>query len=73
MNQATLFTETLFQTRVIQRRKDFDELFEGFLSLKAISYVASPDLLLEFFEKSNYSRIEILVGENLSEPYRQAL
>lgn len=73
MSQPTLFTETLFQTRVIQRRKDFEQLFEGFTSLKAISYVASPDLLLEFFEKRGYSQVEILVGENLSEPYRQAL
>ena len=73
MSQPTLFTETFFQTRIIQRRKDFEGLFEGFTSLKAISYVASPDLLLEFFEKRGFTRIEILVGENLSEPYRQAL
>ncbi|MBI1869579.1 MAG: phospholipase D family protein [Chlamydiae bacterium] len=73
MNPMTLFTETLFQTRLIYRRKDFDELFEGFTSLKAISYVASPDLILEFFERRGYEHVEILVGENLSEPYRQAL
>ncbi len=48
-------------------------MFEGFTSLKAISYVASPDLLLEFFEKRGYTRVEILVGENLSESYRQSL
>lgn len=73
MGQTTLFTETPFQTRIISRRRDFEMLFEGFTSLKAISYVASPDLLLEFLEKRGYSRIEVLVGENLSEPYRQAL
>ncbi len=73
MSQPTLFTETPFQTCLISRRKDFETLFEGFTSMKAISYVASPDLLLEFMEKLGYSRIEILVGENLSEPYRQAL
>ncbi|MEK7286958.1 MAG: hypothetical protein AAB091_00150 [Elusimicrobiota bacterium] len=63
----------LLRTMIIARRKDFETLFEGFSSLKAITYVASPELLLEFFDKRGYGEVEILVGENLSEPYRQTL
>lgn len=61
------------QTRVIARRTDFDGLFEGFKRMRAISYVVSPDLLLEFFDKRGYSEVEVLVGENLSESYRRGL
>ena len=61
------------QTRVIARRTDFDGLFEGFKRMRAISYVVSPDLLLEFFDKRGYSEVEVLVGENLSESYRKDL
>lgn len=71
--QPNLFTQMeKLQTLVISRRKDFDSLFEGFTKLRAISYVVSPDLLLEFFE-GGYEEVEVLVGENLAEPYRQGL
>ena len=37
--QADLFTGSLMlQTRVITRRKDFDDLFQGFSQMKAVSY-----------------------------------
>jgi hypothetical protein len=61
------------QTCIIRRRADFENLFDGFCKMKAVSFVASPDLLLEFFDKRGYEQIEILVGENLSEPYRRGL
>lgn len=44
------------QTQVIKRRKDFDSLFDGFSKMRAISYVISPDLLLDFFDKRGCSR-----------------
>lgn len=72
--QADLFAGlSPLQTRVIARKTDFDGLFEGFKRMRAISYVVSPDLLLEFFDNRGYSEIEVLVGENLSESYKQDL
>jgi len=72
--QADLFAGlSPLQTRVIARRKDFDELFDGFGKMRAISYVISPDLLLEFYDKRNYTDLEIVVGENFSESYKQGL
>ena len=74
MLQADLFAGlSPLQTQVITRRKDFDELFDGFNRMRAISYVISPDLLLEFFDKRGYTELEIVVGENLSEAYRKEL
>ncbi|MBI5210140.1 MAG: phospholipase D family protein [Elusimicrobia bacterium] len=71
--QESLFPDPDFlKTAVIGRRKDFDALFEGFTRLRAISYVVSPDLLLELFSRG-FSDVEVLVGENLSESYRQIL
>ncbi|MBN2187278.1 MAG: phospholipase D family protein [Dehalococcoidia bacterium] len=72
--QADLFAGlSPLQTRLIARRNDFEELFDGFIKMRAISYVVSPDLLLEFLEQRGYSEVEIVVGENLSEVYRKDL
>ena len=56
------------QTQVISRRSDFESLFEGFKKMHAVSYVVSSDLLKEFFEKRGYEEIEIVVGDNMTEP-----
>ncbi len=61
------------QTRMISRRKDFDDLFDGYEKMYAVSYVISPDLLLDFYDKRGYTELEIIVGENLSESYKQNL
>ena len=61
------------QTRLIVRRRDFEELFDGFTRMRAISYVISPDLLLEFFDHRGYRELEVVVGDNLSEVYRKDL
>jgi len=58
---------------VIAHRREFDNLFEGFDRLQAISYVVSPDLLLHFFDKRGLIEVEVVVGENLTEQYRQTL
>jgi len=60
-------------TVVISRKQNFENLFEGFTKLWAISYVVSPDLLLEFFDRRGYTEVEVLVGENLSKQYQQDL
>jgi len=60
-------------TVVISRKQNFENLFEGFAKLWAISYVVSPDLLLEFLDKRGYTEVEVLVGENLSKQYQQDL
>jgi len=61
-------------TVVISRKRDFEKLFEGFTRLWAVSYVVSPDLLLEFFDQRGYTEVEVIVGENLSDTsYRQNL
>jgi hypothetical protein len=72
--QADLFGGlSALRTRVIARRKDFDELFGGFARMRAVSYVISPDLLLEFFDRRGYVQLEVVVGENVTEPYKKDL
>lgn len=53
-------------TKVVSAKADFDGLFEGFIKMRAISYVFSSDLLREFFDKRGYTDVEVLVGENLT-------
>lgn len=59
---------------VISHPGDFGSLFMGgFNKLRAITYVASPEKILEFFTKYNYTEVEILVGENLTKVYMNDL
>jgi hypothetical protein len=52
----------------MSRRVDFEALFDGFTTMRAISYVVSSDLLREFLEKRGYQEIEVVVGDDLTEP-----
>ncbi|MCR4393460.1 MAG: phospholipase D family protein, partial [Dehalococcoidales bacterium] len=61
------------KTVVISRLGDMDSLFSGFSRMRAISYVASPDLLLDLFDSRGYTDVEIIVGENLSASYKSIL
>lgn len=66
------------QSRILTSRREFDSLFAGFTTLKAISYVVSPDLLLQRFRAHGLVEAEVIVGENLAgvsllDQYRQAL
>lgn len=61
------------KTAIIAQRGDFDSLFEGFETLRAVSYVASPDLILDFLTVHGFSSLEIVVGDNLTQSYREAL
>jgi hypothetical protein len=71
--QTTLFAESLsLHSAVIQRRKDFDALFEGFTRMRAVSYVVSPGVVVEWMDKG-YQSVEVVVGENLADSYRQDL
>lgn len=74
MQQHDLFSGSpSFRSQVINRRKDFEALFKGFTKMRAISYVASPNLLLEFLEQQGYTELELVVGDSLTEVYRQEL
>jgi hypothetical protein len=57
-----------FQTKVIARRRDFERLFEGFTRMRAITYVASPELVLEFLERRGYEHVEVVVGDSVASP-----
>jgi len=73
IKQPVLFTTPGLHTVVISHRQDFENLFEGFAKLEAISYVISVDLLLDFFDRRGYAEVEVLVGENLAASYRRDL
>ena len=53
------------RTKVIRRLGDFDRLFDGFTSLRAISYVSSPVVLLRLLDRG-YENVELLVGDSLA-------
>lgn len=72
--QQDLFTGiSTLKTKLVKRRVDFEQLFDGFEKMKAISYVISPDILMDFIDNRGYKEIEAIVGENLAESYRDNL
>jgi hypothetical protein len=56
----------VLQSVVLARQRDFDGLFDGFTELKAVSYVTSTRLLLDFIENRGFAKVEMLVGENVT-------
>jgi hypothetical protein len=56
----------VLQTVVISRQRDFDALFDGFVEMRAVSYVTSARLLLDFMENRGSRKVEVLVGENVT-------
>lgn len=66
--QLSLFPQEFSQpqTLYLQKPKDFEGLISGFKDIKAISYVASPSLILSIFDKYKFENMELLVGENIS-------
>jgi hypothetical protein len=62
-----------FKTSVLKRRNQWDKLFDGFTTMKAISFVVQPVFLLEYFEKRGYKSIELLVGKGLTEQYKDKM
>src|SRR3972149_6579181 len=63
---APEWPNNIIQSVVISRQRDFDALFDGFTELRAVSYVTSAALLLDFMENRSFRRVEVLVGENVT-------
>ncbi|MFW6401279.1 MAG: phospholipase D family protein [Desulfohalobiaceae bacterium] len=60
------------QTLYLQKPKDFEQLISGFSRLKAVSYVATPSLVLDIFEKYGFQQMQLLVGEEISVQHYKA-
>src|SRR3972149_1081558 len=63
---APEWPQDTIQSVVLTRQRDFDALFEGFTYLRAVSYVTSASLLLDFIENRGFRCVELLVGEHVS-------
>lgn len=73
-SQPSLFEPlNTLQSRVFTKRGDFDALFEGFTRLRAISYVSTPELVLELLESRGFTDVELIVGDSLAPLKKDAL
>ncbi len=72
INTRLLFNEELeLETLNIKHKRDFDDLFQNAKDMQVITYVDSPELILELFEKNELHKLDIGVGE--SGDYREKL
>lgn len=51
-----------FHLELIKSTRGFERLLEGFEAVRAVTYVASAQSILDFFS-SGYSRVELVLGE----------
>ena len=72
MQRSLLDPAIQLRSKVITKRGDFSRLFEGFASARAITYVASPDVLLGALEAPGFEKLELVLGDSLQavEPER---
>ncbi len=58
---------SLFRLELIRSTKGFERLLEGYEKVKAITYVAQAQNVLDFFEKHRYSQVELVLGESFTD------
>jgi len=65
---------TAINTKVIKSQAAFDKLFfeYDFTKMRAITYVASAQVLMKYIDKG-YQQIEIVVGKELFDDYKKSL
>jgi len=66
MQQPSLFDVTQLKSKVITRRGDFAALIDGFPIARAVTYVASPDVLIDIIEAQGFQTLELVLGESLA-------
>ena len=55
-----------FKTSVLKRRNQWDKLFDGFTTMKAISFVVQPVFLLEYFAPPVIGPRIVFGGRNIN-------
>ena len=58
---------TAFRLELIRSTRGFEQLLEGFDRVRAITYVARAQNVLDFFEKHGYSAVELVLGESFTD------
>jgi len=53
-------------SKVITKRGEFSALLAGFPIARAITYVASPDVLLDVLEANTFQTLELVLGDSLA-------
>ena len=61
------------KTVFLKSKKSWKKLFDGFSELKGITYVSSPDFILDQFSEYEYEKIELIIGSGLMDGYKKNL
>ena len=55
-----------FQLELIRSTKGFERLLEGFQTVRAVTYVAQAQSVLDFFSRG-YTQVELVLGETFTD------
>ncbi|MGQ0714934.1 MAG: hypothetical protein ACT4PJ_14630 [Gemmatimonadaceae bacterium] len=66
VQQPSLFDLAQLKSKVITRRGDLAALIAGFPVARAITYVASPDVVLDVLDAQGFETLELVLGDSLT-------
>lgn len=58
---------TPFHLEVLRSSRGFDRLFEGFNKIRAVTYVAEAQSVLDLLDKQGYADVELVLGESFTD------
>src|SRR5439155_5585855 len=58
---------TPFHLEVLRSSRGFDRLLEGFNKIRAVTYVAEAQSVLDLLDKHGYADVELVIGESLKD------
>jgi len=62
-----------FKTIVLRNKRNWDSLFKGYKKMRAITYMSSPDFILNQFDDLGFEYVEVLIGEGLASDLKSNL
>jgi hypothetical protein len=68
-SSRNVFPKTVF----LKRRAKFERLFNGFYELRGVTYVTSPEFLLDLYVKYDFEKVELIIGDGIMDGYKQEL
>ena len=61
------------KTVYLKRKSQWERLFKGFYDLRGVTYVSSPEFLLDLYSKYDFEKVELIIGAGLMDGYKQDL
>ena len=78
LNQSTFSRSSISKkvypkTVYLKSKRSWKKLFNGFSELRGITYVSSPEYILDQYSDYDFEKIELIIGSGLMDGYKKNL